>query len=203
MVYYSRYTTGNKCVMLGFSLLQLVTSKPGAVAIPKAQLTQSLPCSFHVPATQHGIASVYPTPTRHDLPPVTIMIHPGVSQRIPPLFRHVMGAGTDPHIPTASFGQSSAWHLWPCTKTHLRYEVSAIGRCFPLNLVSRASCILPWLVSQRISYPPTKRFLHSNYLDLLFPDRGTMYRFLPWIFLTPKSQGEISIRGDGCNILDV
>jgi hypothetical protein len=90
-----RYATGKKCVMLGFSLLQLVTSESRAIAILKAQLTQSLPCSFHVPATRRGIASVYPTPTKHDLPPVTIMICPGVSQRIPPLFRHVMGVGTD------------------------------------------------------------------------------------------------------------
>jgi hypothetical protein len=50
--------------MLGFSLLQLVTSEPRAVAIPEAQLTQSLPCSFHVLATQHSIGSVYPDPTK-------------------------------------------------------------------------------------------------------------------------------------------
>jgi hypothetical protein len=32
MAYYSRYATGKKGVMLGFSMLQLVTSKPKAVA---------------------------------------------------------------------------------------------------------------------------------------------------------------------------
>jgi hypothetical protein len=38
MAYYSRYTTGKKCVMLVFSLLQLVTSEPEVIDIPEAQL---------------------------------------------------------------------------------------------------------------------------------------------------------------------
>jgi hypothetical protein len=42
MAYYSRYAIKKKGVMFGFSLLQLVTSEPGAIDIPKAQLTQSL-----------------------------------------------------------------------------------------------------------------------------------------------------------------
>jgi hypothetical protein len=63
--YYSRYATKKKCVMLGFSLLQLVTSKPRAIAIPEAQPTQSLPYSFHVPATWHGTVSVYLAPTKY------------------------------------------------------------------------------------------------------------------------------------------
>jgi hypothetical protein len=50
--------------MLGFSLLHLVTSKPEAIAISEAQLTQSLPCLFHVLAAQHIIVSVYPSPTQ-------------------------------------------------------------------------------------------------------------------------------------------
>jgi hypothetical protein len=65
MAYYSRYTTGKKGVMLGFSLLQLVISESEAVDIPEAQPKQSLPCSFHVPGTQHSIASVCPTPTKY------------------------------------------------------------------------------------------------------------------------------------------
>jgi hypothetical protein len=48
MAYYSRYATRKNCVMLGFSMLQQVTSEPGAVAIPKAQPTQSLPCPCSV-----------------------------------------------------------------------------------------------------------------------------------------------------------
>jgi hypothetical protein len=40
MVYYSRYATGKKGALLGFSLLQLVTSEPTADAIPEAQLKQ-------------------------------------------------------------------------------------------------------------------------------------------------------------------
>jgi hypothetical protein len=43
MAYYSRYATGKKGLMLEFLMLQLVTSKLGAVAIPKAQPMQSLP----------------------------------------------------------------------------------------------------------------------------------------------------------------
>jgi hypothetical protein len=43
MTYYSRYATGKKDIMLGFSLLQLVTSEPRDVAILEAQLKQSLP----------------------------------------------------------------------------------------------------------------------------------------------------------------
>jgi hypothetical protein len=58
-----RYATGKKYIMLGFSLLPLVTSELGVIAIPEAQPMQSLPCSFHVSATRHNIASVYPTPT--------------------------------------------------------------------------------------------------------------------------------------------
>jgi hypothetical protein len=63
MAYYSRYTTEKKDVMLRFSLLSLVTSKPRGVAIIETQLKQSLSCSFHFPTTRHNIVSVYPTPT--------------------------------------------------------------------------------------------------------------------------------------------
>jgi hypothetical protein len=35
MAYYLRYATGKKCVMLGFLMLQLVTSEPEVVDIPK------------------------------------------------------------------------------------------------------------------------------------------------------------------------
>jgi hypothetical protein len=37
--YYSRYATEKEGVMLGFLMLQLVTSKPKAIAIPEAQPT--------------------------------------------------------------------------------------------------------------------------------------------------------------------
>jgi hypothetical protein len=89
--------------MIGFSLLQLVTSESEAVDILNAQPMQSLPCSSHVLATQHSIASVCPTPTRHDLPPIIIVIHPWDVVKIPPLFRHVMNASTDPFVPFAFF----------------------------------------------------------------------------------------------------
>jgi hypothetical protein len=42
MAYYSKYAIRKKGVMFGFSLLQLVTSEPGAIDIHEAQLTQSL-----------------------------------------------------------------------------------------------------------------------------------------------------------------
>jgi hypothetical protein len=42
MAYYSRYAIRKKGVMFGFSLLQLVTSEPGAIDIHEVQLTQSL-----------------------------------------------------------------------------------------------------------------------------------------------------------------
>jgi hypothetical protein len=48
MAHYSRYATGKECVMLGFSLLQLITFEPEAVDIPKAQPKQSLPCPFQL-----------------------------------------------------------------------------------------------------------------------------------------------------------
>jgi hypothetical protein len=35
-----------------------------------------------------------------------------------------------------------AWHCSPCTEAHLCSKVSTIRRCFPLDLVSWASCIL-------------------------------------------------------------
>jgi hypothetical protein len=62
--YYLRYAIRKKGVMLGFSLLQLVTSEPKVIDIPEAQPKQSLPQSFHVPATWHSIANVYPTLTQ-------------------------------------------------------------------------------------------------------------------------------------------
>jgi hypothetical protein len=65
MAYYSGYVTGKKCVMLRFSLLQLVTSEPEFVDILKAPLKQSLLWSFHVPATWHSIANMYPSPTQY------------------------------------------------------------------------------------------------------------------------------------------
>jgi hypothetical protein len=65
MVYYSRYATGTKGGMLGFSLLQLVTFEPEVRYIPDAQPKQLLPCSSLVPATWHSIASVYPDPTKY------------------------------------------------------------------------------------------------------------------------------------------
>jgi hypothetical protein len=39
MAYYSRYTTEKKGVILGFSMVQLVTSKPEVIDIPEAQPT--------------------------------------------------------------------------------------------------------------------------------------------------------------------
>jgi hypothetical protein len=69
-----------KCVMLEFSLLQLVTLKPEVVNIPEVQPTQSLPCSFHIPATRHSIAIVCQAPTKCDLLLITVMMHPWVLQ---------------------------------------------------------------------------------------------------------------------------
>jgi hypothetical protein len=43
MAYYLRYATRKKNVMLGFSLLQLVTSEHEGVDVPEAQLKKSLP----------------------------------------------------------------------------------------------------------------------------------------------------------------
>jgi hypothetical protein len=103
MAYYSRYVTEKKGVMLVFSLLQLVTFKPKALAIPEAQLTQSLPCSVYVSATRHDIASVYSAPTKYVS---TSDHHQGTSLefvKIPPLFRHILDTGTDSHVPFAFF----------------------------------------------------------------------------------------------------
>jgi hypothetical protein len=46
MEYYSRYATGKKGVIFGFSLLQLVSSEPKAIDTPETQPKQSLPWSF-------------------------------------------------------------------------------------------------------------------------------------------------------------
>jgi hypothetical protein len=43
MAYCSRYATGKKYIMLGFSLLKLVTSEPSVIAIPENQVKQLLP----------------------------------------------------------------------------------------------------------------------------------------------------------------
>jgi hypothetical protein len=111
MAYYLRYAIKKNCVMRGFSMQQLVTSELEAIDFPEAEPKQSLPCPFHVPATRHSIVSVCPTSTRHNLPPVIIMIRPWDFAKIPPLFCNVMNASTDPHGPTCpSFGPSSAWH---------------------------------------------------------------------------------------------
>jgi hypothetical protein len=44
-MYYLRYATGKKGVMLEFLVQQLVTSEPEVILIPEAQPTQSLPHS--------------------------------------------------------------------------------------------------------------------------------------------------------------
>jgi hypothetical protein len=102
MAYYLRYATRKKSVMLGFSLLQLVTSEHEGVDVPEAQLKKSLPSPFHVPATGHSIANRHPASTRLILPLVLVMMHPSNFVRIPPLFHHVVDADTDPDTPTAS-----------------------------------------------------------------------------------------------------
>jgi hypothetical protein len=95
----------------------------------------------------------------------------GISWGIPPLSCHIMGVGTNPHVPTCrSFGQLSARHCWPCAKAHPYSEVSTL-RCSPLDLVSTASCILPWLICRRISHPPTKGFLRPAILTFFSPIR--------------------------------
>jgi hypothetical protein len=86
-----------------FSMLQLVTSDPEVVDIPEAQPMQSLPCSSHVPATQHSIARVYSAWTKYIC---TSDHHQGTSlefAKIPPLFWHVRDAGTDSHVPFTFF----------------------------------------------------------------------------------------------------
>jgi hypothetical protein len=188
MAYYRRYATKKKGVMLGFSMLQLVTSEPKVVAIPKDQPKLSLPCSFWDPATRHGIASVYLAPTRHDLPSITIMIHPGVSQRIPPLFHHVM----DSH--SSSY---TSWLIWP-----IKYSASQtmhwsssllrsfhLWRCFPSRPCEKG--IIPTSVAclSKDNLPQNKRFLCSSYHDLLLLDQGILYRFSLRGFSSPLNLG--------------
>jgi hypothetical protein len=157
-MYYLRYATGKKGVMLEFSVQQLVTSEPEVILIPEAQPTQSLP---------HSV-----------------------------VFWHILVVGSDSHAPTClSFGWLCAWHHWPSTEAHLLSETSTLWRCFPLDPMSRVSYLLSWFVCRRLSYSWTKRFLCSRHLDFLLPDRDTLYRFLPWILLTPKSRDEIFLRG--------
>jgi hypothetical protein len=59
-----------------FSMLQLVTSDPEDVDIPEAQPMQSLPCSSHVPATRHDIASVYSPRPSTFVPLITTKARP-------------------------------------------------------------------------------------------------------------------------------
>jgi hypothetical protein len=83
--------------------MQLVTSEPDAIDIPKAQLKQSLPCSFHVPTTRHSLASKYPVPAKYVS---ASEHHQGMCLdfvKITPLFRHVVEAGTDSHVPFTFF----------------------------------------------------------------------------------------------------
>jgi hypothetical protein len=158
-------------------MLQLVTSDPEPVDIPEAQPMQSLPCSSHVPATRHGIASVYSAPTNYIC---TSDHHQGMSlefAKIPPLFRHVRDAGTDSHVPFAFFWLIVCMALLTMHWNSFALRVSTIKRCSPLNLVSRAPYLLMWLVCWRISYMQTKRSFCPNYLDLLSLDWGTLYRF--------------------------
>jgi hypothetical protein len=60
---------------------------------------QSLPCSFHVPVTQHSIASVYQTPTQYIS---AFDHHLGTFLgfcRGPSLARNAVDADADPHVP--------------------------------------------------------------------------------------------------------
>jgi hypothetical protein len=81
MTYYLRYTTRKKCVMLEFSLLELVTSEPRVVAIPEAPPTQPLPCSFHAPTTWH-----------------TIWVRSWAFAGVPLLPCHALDVDTHPHV---------------------------------------------------------------------------------------------------------
>jgi hypothetical protein len=147
MAYYSRYATRKKGVILGFSLLQLVTFEPRDIAILKAQPRQSLPCSSQVSATRHSFASVHPVLTRPVLPLVSIAMCSWKFPRNSSLVCHISDAGTEPHVPTCcSFGHLCAWRSCPCTEAHLCSEVFTIRRCSPLDLVTMASYLLLWLV---------------------------------------------------------
>jgi hypothetical protein len=129
MAYYSRYATIKKGVMLGFSLLQLVTSKPGAVAIPESQPTQSLSCSSHVLATQHSIASMHPTPTRPFCLYLTSWRALEVREEFLSCLSRLGCWHWSSYTHLSSLGQLSVRHCWPCTEARLCSEVSTIGRC--------------------------------------------------------------------------
>jgi hypothetical protein len=60
---------------------------------------QSLPYSFHVLATQHSIASVYPTPTQCVSAFDPIWTCPWAFAEAPPLPCHALDTGTDPRVP--------------------------------------------------------------------------------------------------------
>jgi hypothetical protein len=80
-----------------------------------------------------------------------------------------------------SFGQMSADHALKLISAPMFHH----QKVFPVDLVSRASCIILWLVYWKITYLQIKRFFRSNYLDLFLPNRGTMYRFMLLGFFSP------------------
>jgi hypothetical protein len=110
------------------------------------------------------------------LPLITIWACSWTFADVPPLPHHTLDAGTDPHV-LFTFD----W-LMKCIVSLIMHqssslpEASTIRRCFSLDFVSRASCILSWLICQRISYLQTQRSLRSSYLDLTILDRATLRR---------------------------
>jgi hypothetical protein len=191
MVYYSRYATAKKGVMLGFSRLQLVTSEPEDCWFPKAQPTQSLPCLFQL----YSIASVYPTPTKcvyvfdHHLSTFLRFLPCSIASWMWLWFsctlRFLLSNcvhGIPDHalklILTPKFPPLEGASSWPCEKGIMYISMDHL-----------------------LKEPQTKRFLHSSYLDLLLPDRVTLYQFLLPRFSSPLNLGmRFFVRGEGCNI---
>jgi hypothetical protein len=177
MTYYSRYATGKKCGILGFSLLQLVTSKNEVVDIPEAQPMQLLPCSSHVPAA-HCQCVLSPDQARFCL-----WSSSGHILRI--LKRFLPCAGMSWMLALILM-YPLALLLANCVHGIADHALKLIfvsnfppTECVPLStLWSGHHEYFLWLVYRRISYSWTKRFLHSSYLDHPILDRGTLYRFL-------------------------
>jgi hypothetical protein len=115
-------------------LLQLATSEPEACWFSWGSTDTIITLS--VPAIQHSIVSMCSAPTKYDLPLITSCCNLGILRGIPPLFRHIMDAGTDPHVPTCP-----SFQLIECMafltmhwSSSLLWSFRAIERCHPSTL---------------------------------------------------------------------
>jgi hypothetical protein len=147
------------------SLLQLVTSEPGARQFFRAQRMQSLPYSFQF----YGIALLVCTQLRSSMFLPRLCPWDSVRDFSLVLPHHGCSycSSCAHQLP---LGWLSECHFWPCTKAHHCSEVFAPSK----DVTPRDHVYFRDSPAKGWATWPTKRLHRSNHLDLLLPNQGTL-----------------------------